>query len=57
MEKIAFKAVFDNMVILEWEKPQTWRNVFTTFKLAGTQEGHGILFCNEIPIRETGKTT
>jgi len=52
--KTKFKAVFDNGVIIEWHHPQTWRNIFHLFKLAGVREGRGVLFCNETPVRETG---
>lgn len=54
IENEAFRALYDNGVICVWHKPQIWRNVFTHFKLVGSAEGHGVLFCNDVPIRETG---
>lgn len=58
--KTVFKAVFENGVILEWGAPQTWRNVFSSFKLFGKyEESKGALYCvqngAEYLIRETGK--
>lgn len=53
--KTEFRAVFDNGVIIEWHRPQTWRNVFKRFKFAGTLEGHGVLFRGDVLLRETGK--
>lgn len=53
-KKTEFRAVFDNGVIIEWHRPQTWRNVFQRFKFAGALEGHGVLFCGDVLLRETG---
>ena len=58
--KTVFRAVFENGAILEWGAPQTWRNVFSSFKLFGKYEGSkGALYCvqdgAEFLIRETGK--
>ena len=58
---VVFRAVFENGCILEWYAPQTWRNVFTNFKLFGNYEDcQGTLYCVsngvEYPIRTTGKT-
>lgn len=51
----AFRALFDNGVIIEWYAPQTWGHVIRMFKLAGTAEGHGVLYTGGgVRIRETG---
>ena len=50
-----FRAVFDDEVIMAWEAPQTWRHVFSAFKYAGTEYGHGKLYCSGKLIRETGR--
>lgn len=54
--KVVFRAIFDNGVILEWEKPNFYSNVFKSFKLWGSaEEATGILFCGNKPIRATGR--
>lgn len=53
MSEYVFRAVFEDGTIIEWTKPQTWRNVFKKFKFIGQFEGYGILYCNGIPIRQT----
>ena len=50
-----FRALFDSGVICEWYRPQTWRNVFSEFKLVGVYEGRGILYCDGVLVRETGR--
>ena len=58
---VVFRAIFENGCILEWGAPQTWRNVFYSFKRFGDCEMcKGTLYCVsngvEYPIRTTGKT-
>ena len=51
-----FKAIFDTQEILEWYAPQTFTHVFKVFKMWGQYgECTGVLFCNNRPIRATGK--
>ena len=56
MAQVTFKAIFSDSSVLEWENPQTWRHVFHNFKLwADVLELTGVLYCNGIVIRETGR--
>lgn len=50
-----FRAVFEDGTILEWEPPQSWRNVFSNFKLyAQYSDCCGVLFCDSTPVRFSG---
>ena len=53
-EKPVFRARYDDGLIIEWARPQTWRNVFSMFKRFGEENGRGRLYCGDVMLRETG---
>lgn len=50
-----FEAWYESGTVVSFEAPQTWRNVFSSFKRIARTEGHGELYCNGFLIRLTGR--
>lgn len=45
--KVVFRLVLDNAVIIEWYKPQIWSHVFKMAKLlVQCEKSNGCLYCN-----------
>lgn len=50
-----FEAWYESGTVITFEAPQTWRHVFSSFKLFAQCEGAGELYCRGILVRRTGR--
>lgn len=50
-----FEAWYESGTVVSFEASQTWRRVFSAFKLFAQCEGSGELYCNGVLVRSTGR--
>lgn len=55
MAHYPFEAWYESGTVISFEAPQTWRHVFSSFKLFARCEGSGELYCRGVLVRRTGR--